>query len=414
MDLILGQIINVDRLQGLFDSFYSAVGISTAIIDKDGTILVSSGWQRICSDFHRKHPDSAKQCIQSNCQTHQDLANGRQQLVYRCPHGLIDAATPIVIDGQYMADLYAGQILFEPLTPQTIADFKHRAGQWGYDEDAYLQALDEVPIVSKARVTLTLEYLKQFAEMIGEVGLSRLRQNQSEAAMASAHAALKQEVAQREQDAQQLAKILSGSPIPTFVIDATGMVIHWNRACEILTGVPASEVIGTDRHRSVFYSQTRDLLADILVKSGGMGQLTRLYGNKFRSARHTANGFEGEDFFPHLGENGKWLFFTAAPFKDGDDSITGAIETIQDVTAHKIAEQEILSSEARYRQLFESAHDAIFILKDIVLIDCNQRALDLFGRSRNEMIGKTPLDYSPEQQTDGVLSVDAIQKKRPW
>jgi hypothetical protein len=43
-------------------------------------------------------------------------------------------------------------------------------------------------------------------------------------------------------------------------------------------------------------------------------------------------GFEAEEFFEHLGENGCWLFFTAAPIKASDGTIIGAIETLWDNT----------------------------------------------------------------------------------
>ncbi|NNL77230.1 MAG: PAS domain S-box protein, partial [Desulfobacterales bacterium] len=47
-----------------------------------------------------------------------------------------------------------------------------------------------------------------------------------------------------------------------------------------------------------------------------------------------------EVFFPRLGENGKWCWFTAAPIKGHDGSIVGAIETLWDKTEDKKAEEE--------------------------------------------------------------------------
>jgi diguanylate cyclase (GGDEF)-like protein len=62
-------------------------------------------------------------------------------------------------------------------------------------------------------------------------------------------------------------------------------------------------------------------------------------------------GFEVEDFFPELGEQGKWLFFTASPLRDAAGKIVGAIETLQDVTRRRIAEDALRDSEQRYREL---------------------------------------------------------------
>ena len=53
--------------------------------------------------------------------------------------------------------------------------------------------------------------------------------------------------------------------VPTFVIDPKRRVVIWNRACERLTGVAASEVIGTSKHWQAFYETRRPCLADIVA-----------------------------------------------------------------------------------------------------------------------------------------------------
>jgi len=208
-----------------------------------------------------------------------------------------------------------------------------------------------------------------------------------------------------------LAQLLEGNPIPTFVINAQCKITHWNRACELLTGIPASEMLGTDKHREAFYSQRRKLMADLIVNQASAGDLSMAYGGKIKNCRQTRNGYEGEDFFPGLGENGKWLFFTAARLTDADGNTQGAIETIQDITDKRQAEQELRASESRYRQLFESANDAIFLLKDGLIADCNHKSQDLFGNSREGMIGLSPLDLSPQRQADGISSENQVAQK---
>ncbi|WP_319524584.1 PAS domain S-box protein [uncultured Desulfosarcina sp.] len=208
-----------------------------------------------------------------------------------------------------------------------------------------------------------------------------------------------------------LAQILEGNPIPTFVVDAQCRITHWNRACELLTGIPASETLGTVKHREAFYCHKRKLMADLIVNQTRSEDLIMVYGGKVKDCRHTRNGYEGEDFFPKLGENGRWLFFTAAPLTDAEGNISGAIETFQDITDKRTAEQELRASEARYRQLFESANDAIFLLKDGFIVDCNQKALALFNSSRDQMTGLSPLDLSPQNQADGISSEDEVRRR---
>ena len=406
------QIFDIDRLQRIFDAFYEAVGISTAIVSLNEEILIESGWQRICAEFHRSHPATRETCIQSNAHTRENLISADSHAVYRCPHGMIDAATPIVIDGRRVAYLYAGQFLFTPPDEGTLAEFRARARRWGYDETAYLNALLEVPVISEERASFILQYLKAFAEMIGEVGFSRLKRQHDLDDLARAHSILKKEVARRRAESRRLAQILDGSPIPTFVIDNHHRVTHWNHACEQLTGIAADTILGTDHHSGAFYDKIRPLLADLVLDDTRTHHdFVMLYGRKARRSRLLPDSFEGEDFFPHIGQGGRWLYFCATPVKNSSGEITGAIETLQDVTDRHTAEMKMRSNEARYRQIFDSTNDGLFVLKGGVLVDCNPKAVDLFGASRAEIIGKSPIVFSPAFQPDGRQSVDAILEK---
>ncbi len=68
------------------------------------------------------------------------------------------------------------------------------------------------------------------------------------------------------------------------------------------------------------------------------------------------------------------------------------------------AAKQLSESESRYRTLFESAGDGIFLMSGTVLIDCNRKALELFQCERDEIIGRTPSDFSMPMQPDGSNS----------
>lgn len=76
-------------------------------------------------------------------------------------------------------------------------------------------------------------------------------------------------------------------------------------------------------------------------------------------------------------------------------------ETIQDLIR---SQEELAESERRYRHLFESADDAIFILQDGVFSECNSRVLELTGRKKTEVIGHSPDEFAPPIQPDGKNS----------
>ncbi len=71
----------------------------------------------------------------------------------------------------------------------------------------------------------------------------------------------------------------------------------------------------------------------------------------------------------------------------------------------------IKESETKFRTLFESANDAIFLLRDNRIIELNSMAMEMFAGSKEELMGKTPYELSPEFQPDGINSVDKALEK---
>ncbi|MCD6560712.1 MAG: PAS domain S-box protein [Deltaproteobacteria bacterium] len=135
------------------------------------------------------------------------------------------------------------------------------------------------------------------------------------------------------------AQIVEGSTIPTFVINMDHIVTHWNKACEKLTGYPADGIVGTNKHWKPFRAEERPIMADIILDQVMDGDIDKLYGAQWSKSDLIEDAYEAEEFFPHLGKNGKWLFFTAAPIKSSDGKIIGAIETLWDKTEEKEAEK---------------------------------------------------------------------------
>ncbi len=160
--------------------------------------------------------------------------------------------------------------------------------------------------------------------------------------------------APREWD-DRLFQIIQGSSIPTFVIDKDHRITHWNRAVENLTGLSSEKMIGARKQWKAFYKHERPVMADLLVDGVGTATLSRYYGDRFRKSAVIEGAYEAEGFFPHLGEDGKWLFFTAAPLKGGDGRVEGAIETLQDITRRKWAEAAIRESGERYKRFIDFA-----------------------------------------------------------
>jgi PAS domain S-box-containing protein len=153
---------------------------------------------------------------------------------------------------------------------------------------------------------------------------------------------------------------ISGSPIPAFVIGKDHRLIYWNRALEELSEIHAEEVIGTRQQWRAFYSEERPCLADLLVDDA-LHEIPKWYLGKYTKSNLIDEAYEATDFFPELGRKGRWLRFTAALIRDSENGLIGAIETLEDITARKSAEQALLKAhdelESRVRvRTLELAH----------------------------------------------------------
>src|SRR5262249_21703271 len=115
--------------------------------------------------------------------------------------------------------------------------------------------------------------------------------------------------------------------VPIFVIDPRRRVVIWNHACERLTGVAASEVLGTSQHWRAFYGSRRYCLADLVA----LNRPDKLAGLYSQHPVHSENGmgFSAENWcvMPKLG-NHLYLAIDAGPVHDEDGNLIAVVETL--------------------------------------------------------------------------------------
>ncbi|HOH73006.1 MAG TPA: PAS domain-containing protein [Syntrophales bacterium] len=143
--------------------------------------------------------------------------------------------------------------------------------------------------------------------------------------------AIEQEIIENE---RRLYSVIQGFSIPAFVIGKDHKVMYWNRALEKLSNIKAEEVVSTNRQWQAFYAKERPCMADLLVDSA-LEKIPKWYSGKYCPSELIEDAYEATDFFPDLGENGRWLRFTAAVIRDSRGELVGAVETLEDITAQK-------------------------------------------------------------------------------
>jgi PAS domain S-box-containing protein len=108
-------------------------------------------------------------------------------------------------------------------------------------------------------------------------------------------------------------------------------------------------------------------------------------------------------------KDGKWIWLhdRANVFQEFN-GVRYAYGVFSDITEQKNAEMKIKENEIQYRTLYENANDAILLLKDNVIIDCNPKTMDLFRCESQYIIGKTVKELSPDSQPDGESSGEKV------
>jgi PAS domain S-box-containing protein len=224
------------------------------------------------------------------------------------------------------------------------------------------------------------------------------------------------ELTQRESD-QQVFSIIEGSPIPTFVIGLDHNVIYWNRALEKLSKIPAKDMIGTNKHWRAFYAKERPCLSDLVVDQT-LETIPEWYGSIAKS-KLLEDTYEAEGFFPDLGHSGRWLRFNVSPIRSSRGALVGCIETLEDITERKKAEQLIIDSERILHSIMEGFSIATFVIDKNHKILYWNRALEKLTKVKAADVVGTNQQwrafYAKERPCMADLLVDsAMEKVGKW
>jgi PAS domain S-box-containing protein len=184
---------------------------------------------------------------------------------------------------------------------------------------------------------------------------------------------------------QRMTEIIDHLPDATLAISPEGTVIAWNKAIEEMTGVPKEQILGTGNYSYSlpFHGTRRPTLIDLILHEEA--EIGDLYPTIVRKD-HT---LISEIRVPTLYEGkGAYLWMTASPLSDTNGRITGAIESIRDITDRKRAEEAVRASEERYRAVIEDQTEFITrFLPDGTHVFVNEAYCRYFGKTPTQIIG---------------------------
>jgi diguanylate cyclase (GGDEF)-like protein/PAS domain S-box-containing protein len=220
-------LVDITEFKEVLISFYKATGIPNALVGKSGKIISEAGWVDACALFHRVNSETNSRCLESNHALMKNISDGKVSSAF-CKNGLIDYATPIVIEGQILATLFLGQVLNEE---PNINFFQKQAKEFNYDETKYIKAIKEVPIVSKEQMESTMDCVVKMAQILAKRGLSKLRESE-----------LSCDLYKSTEERIQLKDILDFSPVGISWSDIDGNVEYVNHKFTELFGYTLDDI----------------------------------------------------------------------------------------------------------------------------------------------------------------------------
>ena len=220
-------LVDIQAFERIMNSMFLATKIPIGLVADDGKILSEIGWVSACANFHRVNPMTNAYCQESNLALMQNLQDEKIACA-TCKNGLLDYATPIVIEGRRVATIFLGQVFTEAPDKEF---FKRHAKSVGFDEVSYLKAIAEVPIVSKEQMEALMDCMVGMAEMLASSALARVREK-----------LMQDNLHESREKSIELEDILNLSPVGVGWSNPEGNIEYLNRRFTELFGYTIDDV----------------------------------------------------------------------------------------------------------------------------------------------------------------------------
>ncbi len=372
--LDLSDLVDTQAIQSMMDDFFRLTNIGIAIGDLQGKVLVATGWQEICTNFHRVHPQTCKHCQESDTILSDGVEPGTFKL-YRCKNNMWDMVTPMTVGGKHIGNVFLGQFFFDD-EPPDFDFFRSQAKRYAFPEEEYLAALKRVPRWSGNTLNTVMAFYTKLAHLVsmqshGNIMMVRtLKQRDDLLDTLLASEERYRRITEAITDYVFTVHIRNGRPAET---------IH-SPACESVTGYTPEDfahdpylwirMVHEDDHSTV-----REQADHVLS------------GRQVVALEHRILRRDGAL---------RWVRNTLVPHYDSQGNLLSYDGVVSDITDQKRHEKVLRESEERFRDLAELLPETVFET------DLNG-AFTFVNRS-----GLEQFCYTDEDLKRGVYLIDTV------
>lgn len=363
----LNQLLPIHRLQSALRRFSASIHMGCCIIDPQGEIVFETDWS--CRSTMQREPCavlSLRNCLAANPFLEPQPSSWEKTALHTCDNGFSALGAPLLVDDLHLGSIFIGMF------SRCSENAGPCAGDQGGGQEEAMGAINDLataPALTDEALAGLTERLEIMVELLSEMGRLALQERQ---------------IAQKLQDTEQRYQhLLDSSPLVVYETDRDARIVaanqkalhHFNRtSAELDQGIDLFSLVPTYLRPTVL--QRHRLL---------------LKGQQLEPAEYPLISRDGS--------RGAALVYSQPVSMNGE--VVGVRSVYIDISERKAIEERLLASEQRYRALFEGASDAIILLADGVVIECNDEALHLFQRSKQELLGSYFAALSPPVQRDG-------------
>lgn len=334
----LRDVIDAPAIHLLMEDFYALTGIPVSITGVDGDALIEAGAQEVCTRFNRSKCETRKICLESRCRIAAGLKRG-ESAPSRCGHHLWNAATPVIIGGRHLGNLFCGQFTLEE-EPACDEELRRHARQFGFPEDAYLASVKKAPRLTRDKVQAAMRFLTKLGHMLSTLGLKNLDLARSVAEREALARSL-EHAGERLNRAQEIAHLGS------WELDLVGGRLTWSDEVYRIFGLEPQQ-----------FRATYEAFLD-MVHPEDRATVDAAYSSSLRDGA----AYEITHRIIRNGGELRWVHEKCEHFRNDSGLIVRSAGMVQDITARKQAEEALRRSEAMYRAIARNLPEsAVFVI----------------------------------------------------